>query len=324
MNVTPSVSEELTLFETPDLVDINNRSHWEKSSSKEAQNGKQDKVNVLMKGGCDLKQVLHYLNYKKIDVRTEFNYQSEQEVTIHNEHTEILKSIYTLSKEEKKYLADKLPFYDERVFDTEMFSSNLDIVIYSVLMDYTQGVYVHKENKDLKVTYGDFEGPIASGNNSFKYNDRVEAKEFRNYFAQHFDFLGGLSADQFHENLRWLRGKVHSGTYIIFLNASEVEFGGKTARKRFLHHRNMNKILYEFVNESHKTHLIDVNNFISGKEDLRDSELHYTRKVYKKISEAITREINDICGTEEQITNSVYYFWRRLKNSMMNRLKRAQ
>ncbi|MCW9706241.1 HAD-IIIC family phosphatase [Fodinibius salsisoli] len=324
VNVKPSVSEELTLFETPDWIEIKNKSHWENNSPQEAQNEGVDKANILLKGGCDLKQIVHYLTYNNIDVRTEFNYPSEQGGIIHNEHTEILKSIDNLSREEKAYLIDKLPFYDGKVFDTEMFSSNLDIVIYSVLMDYTQGVYVHKENKDLKVTYGDFEGPITSGNIGFKYNDRVEAKEFRNYFTQHFDFLGCLSENEFYENLRWLRGKLHPETYLIFLNGSEVEFEGNTPKNRFLHHKKMNTVLREFVNESHKTRLIDVNEFLSGQKDLRDSELHYTRPVYKKISEELTRQVNEVCDTEEQVTNNVYYFWRRLKNSMRNRLKKAK
>ncbi|MBW9171003.1 HAD-IIIC family phosphatase [Clostridium estertheticum] len=261
-------------------------------------------VKCLIRGGCDLKQLNHYLKYKNVDITTEFNYMNNEGFSIHRDHSEILRSAYILSEKDKEYLIQNIPFFDANIFDTSIFELKYDVIVYSVLMDYTHAVYSSKSDKNLVVTYGDFKLPLTDEscwdfiieNYGGKFN-----LEFLKWFKNNFDFDGPLSEQRFEENLKWLRKNIPAVTKLIILNGSEVNLPHKLEKDRYLHHIKMNSILQRFVESTEGVYIVDVNKHIKTISDVTDNIRHYKREYYSKIA----MDINEIIQKELSTYNII-------------------
>lgn len=279
------------------------------------------KINCLIKGGCDLNQTAHYLTYNDVDIITEFNYPTESGVSVHREHTEIIKSIFKTDSETKSLLVEKLPFYDENVFNTALFSDDFDVIIYSVLMDYTQGVYKSTENDDVTIAYGDFNLPLTNKKNwdLILENSPHLDRGFLKWFKNNFEFDGPLSEDNFINNLNWIKEKLDNDTQLILINGSEVNLEHNWERNRYVHHGNMNNKLLEFVNRSDNVNLVDVNKFVTSENDVTNNIRHYKREVYKNISEEIMNILKKEFSISDKIDKKL--FLKNKSKQLINDLK---
>lgn len=111
------------------------------------------KVKLLFLGGCDLELLCHYMDKAKYECITDFIYPSKQGVAVHKEHT-YLRDSKIMSTSEKK-LVYSLPFGDEKMYQSRLFDTDFDILIYSVLMNYTHEVYRSK-SKTHRIAYGGY------------------------------------------------------------------------------------------------------------------------------------------------------------------------
>ena len=242
------------------------------------------KLKCLIIGGCDLEQVSYYIDALGMNLTCEFNYNFERFI-VHREHSEILRGMIEYTEEEKEFLLRTVPFYDEKVFDSTVFSGDYDVVIYSPLIDTALGIYTYNKNPNITAVYGNYQRPLT--NNSFHGAAQ---------FLKDFTFSGVLSDSAFKKNLALLREHLPSTTTLLVLNASEQNVKHPEEPNRYLEHQAKNQILRSFCAAYENTYLIDVNQFVHNPSDHTDTIRHYNREIYFQLAQEILKYINAISG----------------------------
>ncbi len=245
-------------------------------------------VRTLMVGGCDLQATVQFLGGA---IATDFSRSSETGALIHVEHTEILRQSVPGLTPAQQRVVDRLPFLDRQAFASPaVVAPEYDVLVYSVLMDYTQGLYRHRST-GLVVPWNQLDQDVTDPGTW----DAIEAKfgaggadrAFLRWFAEEFDAQGSQSVERFTENVRWLAATVPAGTQVILINGAEVPFANPEEPDRHLRHRTMNAALDEVVGELSNVTVCDVRSFIRSEDDLTDNIRHYRRHAYLRMAEEI-------------------------------------
>jgi FkbH-like protein len=245
---------------------------------------------VLMVGGCDLMAAAHFL---RGEMHTDFSRTGPLGTLIHVEHTEVLRQSVDGLSEEALEVVDRIPFLDRGVFRSPVVvDPAYDVLVYSVLMDYTQGLYRHRD-LGFVVPWHRFDEDVTEPANWRAVNAWFERRggiddEFLAWFSKEFEFIGGPTVDRFKANIRWLAGTVPPHVRIVFLNGAEVPFNLEREPGRHLHHRAFNDALDEVVAELPSATVCDLRTFILTESDLSEDLRHYRRKGYLQLAEAIT------------------------------------
>lgn len=248
---------------------------------KKVKKSSEGKKKILVRGGCDLSQLMSYLGNSKIDC--EFNHLS-----FHRDHTVFAVGANTVANATLQKIINEVPFLYENSFQTAIFSEEYDVIVMSVLMDYTQAVYSYKGNNMVKVAYGQFTAPL-SLENTGKYT-RDELK----WFFEHFCYEGRITAEQFEHNLNYIRNHIPNHTKLILINGCEIAHENENEPNRYLTHIEMNKVVDKFINSSDNSYLLDMRNIITGREDLTDNLRHYKRHIYYEMAKELTKLINEL------------------------------
>lgn len=258
------------------------------------ENSVKKQLKIILKGGCDLQQVKDFLGYESL-FDTEFNYASQTGMAIHREHSENLRQCGRQFTPEQEAIIDRIPFLDRDAFTTSFFSGSYDVYIYSVLMDYTQGLY-KLIGSDLVFGYGDFLHPFTDEREwpllLELYGKQGLNIEFLMWFADKFEFIGALNEERFRENLEWMLSKLSDGQCLIILNGAEVPLENSYEPGRSAHHRKMNAVADQFVQSHDNVYLVDVRKHVVSENDVEVEIRHYRRHIYFQISEDIKNIIN--------------------------------
>ena len=252
------------------------------SSSRRSTTGESRRLGVLLKGGCDLEQLAHYLSHDGLDVDEELTYIARSGEPIHHEDTTLL--IAGLEREEAD-LADvieRLPFCDPDMFSTRLFDGAYDAVVYSPLMDYVRPLYLHR-GSGIAVPYGErnlFDNTSTA--TPATEQPRWLNREFVSRFAQDFEYAGRIKPEQFQRNLCRLRARI-SGRFIL-LNGVELPHASDPDGGLLERHRIMNRAVDEFVRSTENCSLLDVRRIVDRPEHLADSPRHYRRGAYARMS----------------------------------------
>jgi FkbH-like protein len=260
----------------------------------------QSKTSLLLKGGCDLEQLAYYLTYHSVILSNEFN-EKARDVKVRFDHSEYLRAIHQLPTKKLHDLASRLPFFE--IFETTLFNSCINVVIYSLLADYSSGVYLSKHDSDVRFAYEDFLLDITQERN---WNMITElspglTREHLSWISSNFEYLGPINEARFESNIKWIRDNLPSDTMLIIINGNTTEVTGNFQIKRHLHHLKMNDVLSSVVNRLHNTLLVDVNRLISSADDTAGYINLFKRKIYKGISDIIIDLISTRFGTVKQI-----------------------
>lgn len=238
------------------------------------------KQRLMLVGGCDMDQLCHYIDKSKFEVITDFNYVNDLGNPVHREHTCFVRMYGNISDEILNELA-KLPFLDNKIMNYNLFSKEYDVLLFSVLMNYTQVLYRHIE-KGFVVAYG-------------AYNNILEMEEVKgftmeqlSYFKEHYEYVGPQTKAEFRADLEYILGLTKKPVY--FINGSEVSLVGSYEVGATERHREMNKVLDDFIAEHlDRCQLVDVRKFVQEPKDVEDNIRHYNRIVYVKLAEEIMR-----------------------------------
>lgn len=236
---------------------------------------------LLIKGGCDLRQLKGYLK-SNISIDEEMNYVSASGFPVHNEHTEILKRATAEYAAKYRDVIDQVAFLDMEAFQTDFLDADRKFKLYSVLMDYTQGIYRY-QNTDFVVPYGQYNQDVTQ---SESLEERY-GKTFADWFARNFIFEGGLTEQAFRANLEWLVQSLPSDGLLILLNGSEVNLNNLAEPNRYLHHQKYNAIVDEFVAMHSNVELVDVRTIVNSAEKVTNNIRHYTRDVYQELAKRV-------------------------------------
>ncbi|MEO9965622.1 MAG: hypothetical protein ABJF11_07535 [Reichenbachiella sp.] len=246
----------------------------------------ENKLKVILRGGCDLRQILHYLSGYNIEFIEETNGVSPTNIAIHAEHTQYLADQIRLSQETRNEIIRKIPFVFPQNYLTRIFDNDIDLVIYSVLMDYRQFVY-HNPNEGYKVCHGgakeNWTDPKQIQHIVDKYTKLGAAEikeEYLSQFRENHINIGLISPQEFLSNLEVIRKS--SKAKIVFINGSEIDpLDDKTIEAR---HKEMNLVLEQFVAENNNCYLLDVRKIIHSKLDMNEHIRHYKRHVYEQMA----------------------------------------
>ncbi len=246
-------------------------------------------LRIFFKGGCDLKQIFHYLQNYNISIENETNYVNDRNIVIHNDHTDIINHClfndFTLDK--------NIPFVDKKTYETELFNHNFDILIYSTLMDFTQNRYRNKENNTI-ITRGCYDFILTDRNQyehiiNFYKNTKLNSinESFLNYLSENYTNIGQISESDFVNNLSILRNNIPSHIPIIFFNGAEVKSPDPLEENAVTRHKQMNLALDSFISNTNNTYLLDIRKIITDESYIVDSIRHYTRSGYKLIADEL-------------------------------------
>lgn len=281
LEIVPQVSETIDPSRKIDWIKVVTAEELEKPIEKKDVSGKRKRV--LLMGGCDLDQLVQYIDASQYEVVTDFNYVNQLGVPVHRDSLCYIKAADSLSEDDKKII-HSLPFNDENLFDYNLNKGKFDVLIYSVLVNYTQVLYRHRE-KGFIVSYGGYDDITK------KEIERGFTKETLAQFAKEYECIGQLTPEDYYKDLTYLLDKVKLP--IIFLNGAEVDIEipeevGATER-----HKEMNAVLDRFVAEhSDRCQLLDVRKLVQQRDDCTNCIRHYKRIIYVRIAEEIMRMLS--------------------------------
>jgi len=263
---------------------------------------------ILMVGGCDLTTTAEFLGGR---IATDFSHVGPSGAFVHVGHTELLRQSVTGLSADQRAVVDRIPFLDQQVFRSPaVVAPDYDVLVYSVLTDYTQGVYRHRR-LGLTVPWHQYHHDVTDP----EFRTMLEARfgrdgmgpAFFDWFADEFEFLGGITVDRFEENIDWLAGSIPEGARLILLNGAEVPLDNPKEPGRHLRHRAMNEALDRVVGPLTNATVCDVRTFVLNEDDVTDNIRHYRRRAYLRMAEEIrAADTSDLRVEPERLPARVY------------------
>jgi FkbH-like protein len=249
---------------------------------------------VLLKGGCDLSVVAEHLGGA---IETEFTFPSRTGALVHQEHTEILRRATPEQLERYGDVIDRLPFLDRSAYESAILTrpESFDVIVYSVLMDYTQGIYRYRDT-DFVVPFGELSVDVTQPDAGADYVRRLGRvgfdEEFRAWFAENFHFEGGLTPEAIGANVRWLREVIPASVRLVIMNGAEVPSPSSIESTRHEHHAACNAVLERTVATLPNTEISDVRPVIASSDDLTDNIRHYSRRAYFELANHLSTTLS--------------------------------
>ncbi|TGE29032.1 hypothetical protein [Hymenobacter metallicola] len=302
LQVQGEVATELNTTDTPDWITVQTLPLEGAAEAESAAKPTADKLRVLLKGGCDLGQLTPFLQAYELTVAEEFNFNNENQIPVHVEHTVLLRQGRELPAAEKERLAAGLPFLGREAFDTRLWAADYNVLVYSPLMDYTQEIY-RETATGREIPFGGYQNLMAAdpATQAAKYAQRRFRgmdEAFLRRFQQDYTFQGQISPARFQENLQWLRQQIPAAVPIFFLNGAEIEVPGSGETGALNRHKVMNQALADFVATAANCFLIDVRGFVQTPADVTNNLRHYQRQHYRTLAQRTAEAIGQWQGQQ--------------------------
>ncbi|UOQ70372.1 hypothetical protein [Hymenobacter cellulosilyticus] len=319
LDVQGDVATVLNTTDKPDWVTIQNPAEATSSATETGAKPAVEKLRVLLKGGCDLGQLTPFLQAYELTVEEEFNFNNENQIPVHVEHTVLLRQGRELPEPEKQRLATSLPFLGREAFDTKLWGHDYDVLVYSPLMDYTQELYREKAT-GVEIPFGGYQNlttvdPAAQAAKYAQRRFRGMNEDFLRRFQQEFEFAGQISPARFQQNLAWLRGQIPAAIPIFFLNGAEIEVSGSGETEARQRHEVLNQALADFVAGAENCFIIDVRDFVQTPADVTNNLRHYQRQHYRTLAQRTAAAIGQWQG--QHLSRSA---WVDLRAEMASRV----
>ena len=284
-----------------------NNSHIKKQDLKKKSG---ETVRILVKGPCDVSKIAPY--FIGGEFCEEFAYTSEQKKGIFIEsfnHTSQVLYSKELADDKKDFLRNHVPFVDDEYFSTKIFSEEFDYVIFSMLTDYSLGLYQCVSQPELIVPFGQYTidytkkeeweriQKVLTGNQGM---GESQEKEYE-FFSKEFKYLGIIPDEELIKNLSGIREYLPDKTKLILLNGAEKKYPGvckPSHLDRHLLHQRLNRLVDDFAaNYADNCFVIDVNRFLNGDNPYLDTINHYKPEIYYHIAYEIQQLINRTSAT---------------------------
>ena len=320
VNIVGDVATTLKMNEKVTWIEEVSNNQNNNSSSKCSK--VENKLKLLLKGGCDLGQMIHYLQYKNIQINTEFNDVNAKNIPLHKEHTVFCCDAYNENfYSENINQLEYITFVDETFYKTEIYSGDYDILVYSLLMDYTQDIYESKTKK-VKIGYGGYRFNLIEDEEYVLNNITYLNKDFLTHFKKDYDYIGQISPEGFKKNLEFIVSKVKKP--IIFINGAELNPHKSLEIDADKRHHIMNLALDEFISQYDNVYLLDIRKIVTDYTMLEDNIRHYKREVYSTIAKElinITESISSINAKQDILKSGMGKLKHFLKKDVKDKLK---
>ena len=243
---------------------------------------------ILIVGGCDLSTTADFLSG---DIATEFAHPGPTGAFIHAGHTETMRQSAQGLTPEQEVVVGRLPIVDRDTYrSATVVDPDYDVLVLSVLTDYTQGLYRHRTT-GLVVPCNQFTFDVTDPANRDHLVQRHERESLDEawfaWFAEEFEPIGGITPERFRENIAWLADVIPDDARLILVNGAEYPLDNPREPDRHLHHKVMNAVLDEVVATLPNTEVCDVRTFVVRPDDFTDHLRHYRRRAYLTMAEKI-------------------------------------
>lgn len=298
---------------------INQEKSDTENTSLEAQSGTSHCV--LIKGPCDLFQILPYIADKNI-IDTEFTYVNNNGVTIESTgHTTHIVEAYRLSEQEKQRVLAEVPFADEGIYNDNVYKGRYKLVIISILQDANLGVYRRKETGE-RIAFLEGYHPITEKKNWDAYiNGGYNTAGFQftkkclEEFAEKYEFVGINTPEQIVENLQFIKKHLPDDCELAVMLGGELYYEKNkfpAYKNRHLVHKEINDAIREAA-DCIGLKLIDVNKYLIDQSSFYDHFNHYIKPVYYQLAGDIVTLINEQTGMSLKETSKLKMVQVRLK-----------
>jgi FkbH-like protein len=256
------------------------------------------KLSIFYRGGCDLSQMFISLKEWDVNLIEESNYRGESGFPIHIEHTINIVNGIQLDNEIIVNLESTIPFIGKGFYNSEIFTKKYDVIVLSVLMDYTQRVFFNKLNPSIKLTYGSFHKDdftnVDDFDNLLIWGERKKVQSldlnFLNNFSNAYRSNGPISGQEMINNLELIFEKLQGNPIIILVNGAEIDVIPENSAEKSVfieRHKEMNAYLDKFIETLPNVFLLDVRKFIDSPDKLTDSIRHYKPAIYRQLAEEL-------------------------------------
>ncbi len=278
---------------------------------------------LFFKGGCDLAQVTD-LFAKSHSIVTEFNGMLDNGFAEHREHTESLKRCTAGFATRYRPVTERVPWCGAKTFETAFFDAEHAVVVFSLMMDYTQGLYRYRDT-DLVLPRGDFLVDLTSADApAVAASDQKYPAGFFEWFRKEFRFEGAISEKQMLENLREFRARLAPHQTLILLNGAEVDLPHAVEVNRAEHHRRLNAIVERAVVAMPNTVICDVRRHVKTQDDVTDNIRHFHRRCYVGVADDLARLVSDHSSEELATQSAPRSAYRRARDLAWNVRKRLR
>lgn len=262
------------------------------------------RLNILLKGPCDLHSTLPYFD-KNYGIKTEFTFVNGKgvEVAGHNSTTHIVESV-TLKENELDSLLLSAPFLEKDAFTTSLFKEKWDIIFFSLLPDSHDGVYRNKETGN-RICFSSFNYDFTDSDNwesivdgKWTTHNFPFTKEILKQFSDNFEFEGHLNETIIIENLRYILAKLPSTTTVVFMLGSEVACASSTQEFANQHiiHQKVNTLVKKELGGIDNVKFIEYTSLLDSPSDMLDCTNHFVRHVNYRIAQEMSKIIADKQG----------------------------
>ena len=250
---------------------------------------------VLLKGRCDLNNVVQYLSSHKLI--NEGNYIDDlgHDTSLASCTTNIVLS-QQLALEKKKLISSSVPMFDCALESTKMFDSSCDAVILSLASEYSFGVYRSKAERDIILSVGDCFFDMTDREKWQAYIDKEIytlgyslSKEDFVTFSESYEKTD-LQPEDIVKNITCIRSHLPPKTKLILLLGNDqymTRNGGLFESEKLKKYGRLNRSILNVFYGREDILIVNANDFLNESSDITDSIMHYTRRIYYNIAQKI-------------------------------------
>lgn len=259
-----------------------------------------NKINILLKGPCDISAIESYLIGGNIT--TEFNFVNKKGfITTGQNHSVNICESAKLTQNQLYSIVNEVPFITMGDFETNIFKKEYHVICYSLLPDCHTGLYKNKKTghyisfgsknfdlTDKKNMAGYIDGTIV--NHAFPFTE-----EIINKFSDNWEYVGVTPINMLIENLDYMYENAPGNPMFILLLGSEIEYEG--FNEEFADHAKwhieVNKVIKEYAADRDRIRIINMTDFIKTQDDYEDCINHFSRNVYYDLATEVVKFINE-------------------------------
>lgn len=259
-------------------------------------------IKALLMGNCDITGVSHYSNNPNICLDFGLTFEKETNIQIRYDSLNVIRSLYSLDEETKKYLINKYFFIFPEIFDNIIFKDNYDVLIISLMYDYNARFFKDIEReliipgyfydylirRNLDITTAPANKCIKELEGFYIKGIKEEDIEKIRHYAKD---CGYIKPEEFKENLEFFISKYKRP--VIFINGAEAAHN-KDDDEKTKRYIEFNKILDEFIQTHDNCYLLDLRKWVKSKSDMTDARTHYKRYVYINLASELEEMLSNI------------------------------
>lgn len=246
---------------------------------------------ILFKGPCDISGILPFI---------QIGMGIEMELASVDKHGYVISGTnntlnIVLSQKKPQAIKDivhHVPIVQKEDYETHIFDTKYDVVVFSMLTDGISGIYRNKQYR-YRIPFSSYNFDLTDK----KTWDNYISGEYQNYnykfdyktlnrFKKEFVFEGRIPINETISNLEFIRKHLNSKTKLILILGSEIEAENNTLEFKGVAdiYALMNKEIYSHFSSNSDIALLNITDFITGQDCFEGCTNHFSKKVYHDIA----------------------------------------